>query len=223
MCDRCVEYGGKTWHIAPSGYYEATFRLHRFVWEKESGPIPDGHHVHHRNGDKTDNRIDNLELLSHGEHSSRHYAEKLLPHRERALASSRAARERLANERAQRIIVCGQCGGEFTSRAKHPRRFCSSACIDAARAILFQSETRVCEYCGERYEAGRSAQRYCSKRCNNRSAEARMGTTELRPIQCASCGGEFQSKRSNARFCCRECALRYHADHRVRGKVSEAV
>jgi len=223
MCDQCVEHAGKMWHLAPSGYYEATFRLHRFVWEQANGPIPKDHHVHHRNGNKTDNRLENLELLSHGEHSARHYAEKLLPHRERALASSRATRERLANERAQRVLVCQHCGGEYSSRAVHPRRFCSSACTDAARAILFDPEQRQCSYCGESYVATRSAQHYCSKRCNNRAASDRLGTIELRPVRCASCGGEFQSKRSNARFCRRECALRYHADHRVRGKVSEAV
>lgn len=44
-------------------------REHRLVWEKNNGKIPEGCDVHHLNGIKTDNRIENLELIKHGEHS----------------------------------------------------------------------------------------------------------------------------------------------------------
>lgn len=45
---------------------------HRLVWEKHCGPIPAGYIVHHINGDMSDNRLENLELMSHAEHNSRH-------------------------------------------------------------------------------------------------------------------------------------------------------
>lgn len=35
--------------------------IHRLVWEAHRGPIPKGHWVNHKNGEKTDNRLENLE------------------------------------------------------------------------------------------------------------------------------------------------------------------
>lgn len=41
--------------------------LHRLVWEAFNGPIPEGYEVNHMNEDKSDNRIENLNLLTHKE------------------------------------------------------------------------------------------------------------------------------------------------------------
>lgn len=46
--------------------------LHRYVWHKHKGPIPDGYSVHHRDEDKTNNAIENLELLSFEDHAKHH-------------------------------------------------------------------------------------------------------------------------------------------------------
>lgn len=45
-------------------------RIHRLVYEHFIGEIPKGHkwHIHHINGNKQDNRVENLELLSSQEH-----------------------------------------------------------------------------------------------------------------------------------------------------------
>jgi hypothetical protein len=64
--------------VTPSGYRR--FRLrnrkqkfeHVLVWERHHGPIPPGMEVHHVNGDKLDNRIENLMLLTRLEHKRLH-------------------------------------------------------------------------------------------------------------------------------------------------------
>ena len=40
---------------------------HRYVWEKHNGKIPKGMQIHHINNIKTDNRIENLALVSNRE------------------------------------------------------------------------------------------------------------------------------------------------------------
>lgn len=46
--------------------------VHRLVWRLHNGAIPKGYEIHHRNEDKLDNRIENLELVSKVEHRKRH-------------------------------------------------------------------------------------------------------------------------------------------------------
>ena len=45
---------------------------HRIVWEQANGPIPKGWHVHHLNGIKDDNRLENLVVLSPKDHHTQH-------------------------------------------------------------------------------------------------------------------------------------------------------
>jgi hypothetical protein len=46
---------------------------HRLVWEAANGtPVPPGHVVHHREGDKTNNDAANLEVMPKGDRCREH-------------------------------------------------------------------------------------------------------------------------------------------------------
>ncbi|MEW6095577.1 MAG: HNH endonuclease signature motif containing protein [bacterium] len=61
-----------------SGYIQLNDKVnrkkyeHRVVWEKNYGKIPQGYEIHHINGKKDDNRIENLEIMLSSEHKSKH-------------------------------------------------------------------------------------------------------------------------------------------------------
>jgi hypothetical protein len=85
-------------------------RYHVVYWLVTGEAVPKGFVLHHRNGIKTDDRFENLELMSRGDHARHH------------------------NPRRPRMLVCEHCGEEFSvnhRRGKHPTRFCSQACYHA--------------------------------------------------------------------------------------------
>lgn len=60
-------------HRKPNGYYAVDIQrdqqryrtyLHRAVWEAFREPIPSGFEINHRDGDRSNNRLDNLELTT---------------------------------------------------------------------------------------------------------------------------------------------------------------
>ncbi|HGB3193994.1 TPA: HNH endonuclease signature motif containing protein [Salmonella enterica subsp. enterica serovar Waycross] len=62
--------GRKVVNQSSDGYVRFYFRkkpysVHRVVWEMHNGPIPDGMEIDHINHIRTDNRIENLRLVSH--------------------------------------------------------------------------------------------------------------------------------------------------------------
>lgn len=84
-------------------YNRKEWKIHRVVAEvflNDNKPLPKGYDVHHCNGNKTDNKVENLMILTRKEHISLHHKGK---------TNSVETRRRISKTRI------GKCGGE-----KHP-------------------------------------------------------------------------------------------------------
>ena len=66
------EFMGVRYYLCGKYYQNKGRRMHRDVWEFHNGKIPVGYHVHHKNENRGDNRIENLELLHRSSHASFH-------------------------------------------------------------------------------------------------------------------------------------------------------
>lgn len=69
---------------------------HRMVWYDANGPIPKRWHIHHKNGDKTDNILENLELMTHRAHRM------VIPELFKKINDLETKVKELQNERADR-------------------------------------------------------------------------------------------------------------------------
>lgn len=65
-----------------SGYWRHTrahgpvIYLHKYVWELQNGPVPDGHCIHHIDHNKANNDINNLQLMHKSDHVKHHKSTK---------------------------------------------------------------------------------------------------------------------------------------------------
>lgn len=169
------------------------YRLHQAIWEYHNGPIPPGHHVHHRDGDPLNNDIANLECLPGSDHIVSHWTDEKRDEQRRRLleisaTSGKAWRDSEAGrawyrEHGKRIAKlswekrrpetrsCEQCGADFACVTKRPDdRFCSNACKSALRrASGVDDENRECPVCGRAYRCNRyRSARTCSRVCGQR-------------------------------------------------------
>lgn len=177
-----------------TGYYlNATIRkrLHRAVWEYHNGEIPDGCHVHHVDGNKNNNEIENLELLNGHDHLKLHGDGWSVEHRERLADNLRTkampaakAWHKSANGKAwhkehyeqscavkmhaKRVLYCKRCGKEYIGG--HNNVFCSKACKSAWRRAEGLDDVDIrCEVCGKGFRRNRYARtKCCSRSCANR-------------------------------------------------------
>lgn len=174
-----------------TGYYlnsSMRKRLHRYVWEYYNGTVPEGYHIHHKNGDKSNNALDNLEMLSAHDHETLHGA--LLTEQQRqwrrenivanAMPKAKAwhgsedglkwhsehGKDAWA-KRSPTTAVCEWCGKPMLTYRPKVARFCSGACQSAHRRnSKVDNETRICKSCGKPYSVNKySKAQTCSRSC----------------------------------------------------------
>lgn len=129
--DTHQEFNGKIYSSDKKGHYSTHNFIHRDVYSYYNGEIPNGYVVHHRDFDKSNNALENLQLLSLSKHSAIH----VLHHKP------------FLHKKTKIIKKCEWCGKEFeTDRAI--MRFCSHSCCNAYSANKTKEE-RICVICGK--------------------------------------------------------------------------
>ena len=178
------EFNGVRFYLNSStGYWERARgvprKMHVYVWEFYFGKLPDGYCIHHKDGDKGNNDIENLQLMTFKEHASLHAQKSdhtAFVEKSRGWHKTDVARE-----------VSRQNG--YATSAEWPTR------------------TYTCEYCGATFEvkSPRTDYRFCSNKC--KSAWRRQSGVDDEHRTCVVCGGEFVVNKYSKTLCCsRKCS-----------------
>lgn len=171
--------------------------LHREIWKSVHGEIPDGYHVHHKDGDPLNNDIENLECIPASKH--------LREHDDSTKSESYLAQRRKFLEKAQPLSV--EWHGTEEGRRWHSE--------NAKRMWeTWELSVNVCEFCGKEYETPfPERSKYCTPNCRSRQRYADRKDFEERI--CAHCGEPFQAdKHQPNKYCSRSCG----AKSRIRTK-----
>lgn len=190
-----------------------TMSEHRKVWQDANGPIPAKHHIHHRNRNKLDNRLSNLELRSRQEHGALHarHARRTMPG-EWARKFAACLRCDMTQRRHKALGLCVNCWEIDRRRIRRERKArlqrppppwsrVSPSCVDCGTTAIRHGAHGLCAMCHERR---RSLRRYPTRRSlapdqwsESYAACVKCGTTE-RPHRgnglCANCKMEAYRK-----------------------------
>ena len=179
------------------GYYHGwvngvNWLLHRYVWTFYNGAIPDGYHIHHKDKNKDNNDISNLELVNGTEHLRNHTINliktgKIKPEYELSLARDKA---------------------KEWHKSAEGRKWHSNHAIEIAENM--EMVYVVCTVCGKTYKVKKnmvSKSKFCSNKCKSKHRRD-IGADNITK-KCKICGKEFVSNKYDKRkTCSTECKVK---------------
>lgn len=172
-----------------TGYYlNSTIRkrLHRYVWECEVGTIPKGCQIHHIDGNKANNDLSNLAIMTTTGHQRLHGQEQ--------------ARKEKAREAVKKAVLFAPAW----HRSEEGKQWHSAH----MQGFKQPRTVKTCEFCGEKYE-GTKNQLFCSNKC--KAAWRRRSGADDIPRTCPQCGKVFMTnKYDTIKYCSRTCSDKAH-------------
>lgn len=149
------EFAGCRYYLCGFYFQRNGVRLHRDVWRVHYGPIPPGYHIHHRDGNRANNQIENLELKPGREHTKGHA---------NTAEFKRAQRQRFLAHVAPKAAAWHRSPEGRRWHSKQARRTWEG----------WRSVTQACQVCGKTYQTYRpDLSKYCHPKCRQKALRRR--------------------------------------------------
>lgn len=185
-----IAYVGNVYFVRDNktGYYlshKHGIRLHRYIWQIHNGFIPSGHHIHHKDHNKSNNEISNLELISASEHMSLHMTEERRAWargnlnrnaRPKAIEWHKSKEGRawhsehgknVSKNMKKKEYTCLSCNSSFFKTPHGENKFCSNKCKSRYRRSKgYDNVTKHCLVCNNKFTSNKYAKAFlCSRKC----------------------------------------------------------
>lgn len=188
-----------------TGYYlNSTIRkrLHVYVWEFYNGKIMEGYEIHHKDIDRSNNDISNLQCLTVSEHKKLHadlltdkqreWKRNNLKEKARPKASewhrSEKGKEWHKNQIKEmrsrgafvKNLICTNCGKEYSGEKNRENNFCSNACKSAYRRKTGKDLIKkTCPICGKyfmtnKYKESTTCGKSCGAKYRSKNIESKV-------------------------------------------------
>lgn len=170
-------------------------RMHVYVWEYFNGPVPKGYHIHHIDGDKSNNNIKNLQLLLAMEHEKLHGSMWTDEQRNRARKNIEKA-----------SIKAKEWHGSKAGHEWHKMHY------EKMKEKLHQVHKFNCPMCGKEFQSPQIKSKFCCNNCKS-AYRRKKGVDNITKI-CSLCGGEYTANRYNKTKFCPICRNKKHKKNR---------
>lgn len=172
-----------------SGYWLCTTlhkRLHIYIWEKANGKVPNGYQIHHKDGNKDNNELDNLQLLTRSEHMKLHINEK-----------DKEWLKKNLNEKARPKAI--EWHKSEKAKEWHKKHY------EEIKNKMHILKEYSCQTCGRKYKSTQVNSKFCSNAC--KSKWRRKNGVDLIMNNCVICGKEFKTNKYRpSKTCGKKCA-----------------
>lgn len=157
------KFNGESFYLCGHYYQRKGRRLHREVWKYHNGDIPNGYHVHHKDGDRSNNAIENLTLMLGHDHLSGHMNKP-----ERKAASREAINRAIAAAPAWHHSEAGKAWHSERGKENWETR---------------TTQTYSCSYCGKEFQTkhiyGDGMNHFCNPNCKAAYRRRRVRNGEI--------------------------------------------
>ena len=162
-------------------------RMHVYVWEYFNGKVPRGCHIHHIDGDKSNNVIENLQILNASDHEKMH-------------AESETEKQKYWKQNFVENVSKKSKEWHSSEEGHNWHK----AHYERMKDKLHQKRKFKCQVCGKEFESTQAISKFCSNNCKTKNRK--MKGVDNIEVSCCVCGEKFiKNKYSKTQTCSKEC------------------